>query len=115
MLVYCQPVLNVGTGQYDTAEALMRLNLKEMGIVYPNQFIYLAEEHGYIHMLTEIILHKTCDAIHELTDAGYAIKRISVNVSVPELKDESFCDDIIDIIRQSCRGSSIPSRRPSWT
>ena len=95
VLAYCQPVLNVNTGEYDTAEALMRLNLEKTGIVYPNQFIHLAEEQGYIHMLTEIILHKTCHAIRLFTEAGYEIKRISVNVSVPELKDENFCSDII--------------------
>ena len=39
VLAYCQPVLNVQTGQYDTAEALMRLDLEETGIVYPVQFI----------------------------------------------------------------------------
>ena len=101
VLVYCQPVLNVRTGQYDTAEALMRLNLKELGIVYPNQFIPLAEEQGYIHMLTEIILHKTCTAIRRLTGEGYHIRRISVNVSAPELKDESFCGDILNILRSN--------------
>ena len=99
--VYCQPVLNVRTGKYDTAEALMRLKLEETGMVYPNQFIQLAEEQGYIHMLTEIILHKTCEAIRRFTEKGYDTKRISVNVSVPELKDESFCRDIIGIIRRS--------------
>ena len=101
VLVYCQPVLNVKTGQYDTAEALMRLNLKETGLVYPGQFIRLAEEQGYIHMLTEIILHKTCRAIRQFIDEGYQIKRISVNVSVPELKDDGFCGDILDIIRKN--------------
>lgn len=101
VLVYCQPVLNVTTGRYDTAEALMRLDLKELGIVYPNQFIQLAEEQGYIHMLTEIILHKTCEAIRSFTDAGYVVRRISVNVSVPELKDDGFCGDILAIIDKS--------------
>lgn len=101
VLVYCQPVLNVRTGEYDTAEALMRLSLKDLGVVYPDQFIRLAEEQGYIHTLTEIILHKTCRAIREFTDAGYVIRRISVNVSVPELKDEGFCGDVIDIIRKN--------------
>ena len=98
VLVYCQPVLNVNTGKYDTAEALMRLELEETGLVYPNQFIPLAEEQGYIHILTEIILHKTCEAIRSFAEAGYAIKRISVNVSVRELKDKGFCHDIMDII-----------------
>ena len=98
VLVYCQPVLNVGTGKYDTAEALMRLNLEETGIVSPYQFIPLAEEQGYVHVLTEIILHKTCEAIKRFAEEGYEIKRISINVSVQELKDKGFCSDIMSII-----------------
>lgn len=101
VLAYCQPVLNVRTGKYDTAEALMRLNLAEAGVIYPNQFIPLAEEQGYIHILTEIILHKTCEAIKRFTDADYDIKRISINVSAQELKDKSFCRDIMGIIDHS--------------
>jgi EAL domain-containing protein (putative c-di-GMP-specific phosphodiesterase class I) len=108
VLVYCQPVLDVKTEKYDTAEALMRLDLPETGIVDPDQFIHLAEEQGYIHVLTQIILHKTCEAIRRFTDGGYEIKRISVNVSVPELKDEHFCSDILDIIgRSGIRGDKI--------
>lgn len=101
VLVYCQPVLNVRTGKYDTAESLMRLDLENTGMVLPEHFISLAEEQGYIHMLTQIILHKTCDAIRRFHDEGYDLRRISVNVSVTELKNENFCTDIIDIIRNS--------------
>ncbi|MBR1821933.1 MAG: EAL domain-containing protein [Clostridia bacterium] len=101
VLAYCQPVYNIKTGKYDTAEALMRLELEETGMVFPDQFIPLAEENGYIHILTEIILNKTCQAIRQLTEAGYAVSRISVNVSVLELKDERFCDDIIRIIKKN--------------
>ena len=101
VLVYCQPVYNVVTDKYDTAEALMRLRLGELGLVFPDQFIFLAEENGYIHTLTEIILHKTCDEIRKLTAEGYEISRISVNVSVLELKSDHFCDDISRIISGS--------------
>ena len=101
VLVYCQPVFNLKTGQYDTAEALMRLMLDDIGLVMPDQFIYLAEMYGYIHVLTEIILHKTCEAIRRLNATGYYIGRISVNVSMLELKDEHFCDDISNIIARS--------------
>ena len=101
VLVYCQPVYNVATGKYDTAEALMRLRLEELGLVFPDQFIFLAEDYGYIHTLTEIILHKTCEEIRKLTAEGYGISRISVNVSVLELKADDFCGDISRIISDS--------------
>ena len=105
VIPYCQPVYNIKNRKYDTAEALMRLRLPELGMVFPDQFIPLAEEHGYIHILTKIILHKTCDNIKKLLDEGYEVKRISVNVSMPELRDEAFTKDIENIIRSS----NIPS------
>ena len=101
VLAYCQPVFNIKKQKYDTAEALMRLKLPEVGMVFPDQFIPLAEEHGYIHVLTEIILQKTCDEIRHLLSEGYEVKRISVNVSVPELREENFIDDIEKIIKES--------------
>ena len=101
ILVYCQPVFNVHTGKYDTAEALMRMKLEDLGLVFPDQFIYLAEENGYIHTLTEIILHKTCEEIRRLRIDGYSISRISVNVSMLELKSDHFCSDISNIISDS--------------
>jgi EAL domain-containing protein (putative c-di-GMP-specific phosphodiesterase class I) len=101
VLAYCQPVFNLQTGRFDSAEALMRLDLEKTGIVMPDQFIPMAESHGYIHVLTEIILHKTCREIKRLTDDGFGIGRISVNVSVLELKDEGFCGDINRVIADS--------------
>lgn len=107
VMVYCQPVYNIRTGKYDTAEALMRLKHDELGIVYPDQFIPLAEENGYIHALTEIILAKTCRVLRNLVAEGYEITRISVNVSALELRDSDFCGDISRIID----GNGIDSSR----
>ncbi len=98
VLAYCQPVYNIQTGRFDTAESLMRLDLPETGLVPPDQFISVAENHGFIHVLTEIILHKTGNEISRLIRDGYHISRISVNVSVLELKDDDFCGDISRII-----------------
>ncbi|MBR1599854.1 MAG: EAL domain-containing protein [Lachnospiraceae bacterium] len=99
--VYCQPVLNIITGKYDTAEALMRLRLEKIGMVYPDRFIPVAEENGYIHTLSKIILNKTCEHIKAMLDCTYIVKRISVNFAVSEVRDESFCKDINDIIEKS--------------
>ena len=101
VLAFCQPVFNLRSGLFDTAEALMRLRLKETGLVFPDQFIPVAESHGFIHVLTEIILHKTSREIRRLTEEGFRITRISVNVSVLELKDDNFCGDIERIIENN--------------
>ena len=101
VLAYCQPVYNLRTGKYDTAEALMRLKLEKQGLVFPDQFIPLAEENGYIHVLTEIILNKTCRAVRRMMEQGFTVGRVSVNVSALELRDERFCGDITRIIERN--------------
>ena len=96
--VYCQPVYNIAAGKYDTAEALMRLKLPKTGMVYPDQFIPLAEQNNIIHWLSMIILSKTCAAIRRFMDEGFEISRISVNFSVLDLRYDSFCSEVKEII-----------------
>lgn len=99
--VYCQPVLNTHTNRFSSAEALMRLELPETGMVYPDQFIPMAERHEYIHTLSKIILNKTCRQIKRLEQEGYQIDRVSVNFSILEFRRKEFCKDVMDIIRQN--------------
>ena len=101
VLVFTQPVYNISTKKFDTAEALTRLRLEKTGLIYPGLFIPVAEEHEYIHSLTKIVLNKTCKALRKLNEQGKRINRISVNVSSIELKSASFCDDIIKIIQNN--------------
>ena len=99
--VFCQPVLNIQTGTFSTAEALMRLDIPEVGMVYPDQFIAVAEKENCIHTLSKIILHKTCQNIKQMEECGYEIERVSVNFSVQELHLDCFCDDVIQIIQDN--------------
>lgn len=101
VLVYCQPVFNILTGKYDTAEALMRLRLPETGLLFPDKFIPIAEKYDLIHQLSMIILNKTCLMIQELTADGYYLNRISVNFSTIDLRQDTFCFEVQDIIERS--------------
>lgn len=99
VLVYCQPVQNVATHTFDTAEALMRLKLDGMGIIYPDRFIPIAEKNGSIHALSMILLHKTCREIHRLRQDGYDFARISINLSITELSKPDFIEEFSSTIR----------------
>ena len=101
VLVYCQPVLNTQTNAFTTAEALMRLKIPEIGLVFPEQFIPLAEKYDLIHSLSKIILNKTCKQMKMLEKKGYFMERISVNFSVRELRDKNFCQDVMEIIEKN--------------
>ncbi len=92
--VYCQPILDVNTKTFTTAESLMRLETAETGLILPDTFIPIAECTGRIHMLTKIILNKVCDFIEH----NDGISRISVNFSMSELSMPYFYEDIMSII-----------------
>lgn len=101
VLVYCQPVRNMKTGKYDTAEALMRLSLPDAGFIMPGMFIPVAEHYNRIHSLTKIMLNKVCKQIKILEDEGYQFNRISVNIAASEIKLDSFCDELFEIINEN--------------
>ncbi|MCR5684618.1 MAG: EAL domain-containing protein [Lachnospiraceae bacterium] len=101
VLVYCQPVYNLRSNTYDTAEALMRLQLPGIGMVFPDTFIPIAEKNKNIKTLTKIILAKTCKQIRKLSDEGYNVRRISVNFSIYDVRDDDFCDVIRRIVGES--------------
>ena len=79
----------------------MRIILPDYGFIYPDDFIPIAEQKGYIHSLSKIILHKTCKSIIKLEEKGYEIERVSVNFSILELRDADFCDDVTTIINNT--------------
>lgn len=106
VLVYCQPVYDIENQRYESAEALMRLQLKDTGMVFPDIFIPIAEEYNYIHQLSLIILNKTCQAIKLFEKENYQLSRVSVNFSIAELKQKSFCDDIKKIIEENAIDAS---------
>ena len=68
---------------------------------FPDEFIPVAEMTDTIHMMSKIILYKTCKYVAEIKDKGYDIERISINFSMIELRKKSFCEDILQIIKRT--------------
>lgn len=101
ILAFCQPIRNMKTGEFDTAEALMRMEIPGIGKVMPGMFIPIAEDYNYIHTLTRIMLNKVCKEIRKMEDEGYRFKRISVNFVASEIKAENFCDEVFSMIRDN--------------
>lgn len=98
--VFCQPVYNVNEEVFDTAEALMRLRLPKTGMVYPDQFIPIAEKHHFISVMSLIILSKTCAEVKKLLKGGYVVKRVSVNISMQDVREKDFCANVSKIVRE---------------
>ncbi len=86
---YYQPKVSVATGELVGVETLVRWRHPEDGLVYPDQFIGLAEAHGLINALTNVVLQQAVQDTAEWSKQGLALK-VAVNVSMDNLTALEF-------------------------
>ncbi|WP_099865327.1 putative bifunctional diguanylate cyclase/phosphodiesterase [Pararhizobium haloflavum] len=91
-----QPIVRLADGAIVGFEALARWNDPDLGFVPPNVFITLAEERGFIDMLSEVLLKKAAAAAMQWPDALY----LSFNLSSAQLVDPTTSVNILSIINR---------------
>lgn len=82
MLLHYQPLVDVATGAVVGAEALVRWQHPVMGLLYPLEFIPLAEETGLIVPLGEWLLQQACKQARSWQASGWPALRMSLNLSM---------------------------------
>ena len=97
VICYAQPIYEVNSEQFRTAEALMRLSVNGT-MISPDVFVPIAEANNCIHFLTICMFHKVCTAIRQLMQE-VQFDAISINVSVQEFGEPDAADEFLDIIR----------------
>ena len=109
-VAHYQPVIDIETHQIVGAEALIRWNHPERGLVGPGLFIPLAEETGMIGALGEWILERACtDMARWRSDYGEMASdlTISVNLAVQQLHDDLILNKVRDILART----GLPAQR----
>jgi diguanylate cyclase (GGDEF)-like protein/PAS domain S-box-containing protein len=84
LLLYYQPKIEVQYGKISGAEALVRWQHPERGLLLPGEFIPIAEKTGLIGQLGEWVLERACAQAQSWQDAGLPPIRISINVTAVE-------------------------------
>lgn len=98
VVCYAQPIYEVESERFKTAEALMRFKIQDK-LISPGVFVPIAEANSCIHFLTVCMFHRVCLAICEL-EKNYEFDAISINVSVQEFSEHDVAEEFLDIIRQ---------------
>jgi diguanylate cyclase (GGDEF)-like protein/PAS domain S-box-containing protein len=98
LLVHYQPKYNIETGEVSGAEALVRWDLPGQGLVLPSDFIPLAEESDLIIDIGEWVLDKVCQDILYWQRSGSSPGRVSVNLSLKQLRLANFISRISAIM-----------------
>ncbi|MBV1806036.1 putative bifunctional diguanylate cyclase/phosphodiesterase [Pseudomonas syringae] len=105
--VFYQPKLCLRTGRLDSAEALVRWHHPQRGMVAPGEFIGLAEETGLISAIGEFVLRQACWQACEWQRQGMAPIRVSVNLSVHQLRQGK----LVSLVRQVLEETGLA---PQW-
>lgn len=99
LLVHYQPKYNLETGEVFGAEALVRWELPERGVILPSDFIPLAEETHLIIEIGEWVLDKVCEDFRLWQRMVSSPGRVSVNLSLKQLRQPNFIARISSILR----------------
>ncbi len=89
-----QPIVNASTGKISSVEALLRWENADLGRVFPDVFIPLAESTGLIIPIGDWVVFTACEQIKALHDAGWTGLNVSVNISGRQLERNTLVDTV---------------------
>ena len=108
IVVHYQPQIAMHSGDVHGVEALARWNHPTLGVVLPDHFIPMAEEHGLIHKLTLQVMNQAMLQTAMWNAEGMDLS-IAINLS-PLLLESP------DLLQEICRPAAVlrPARRTRW-
>jgi diguanylate cyclase (GGDEF)-like protein/PAS domain S-box-containing protein len=92
LILYYQPIINLQTQLFTGFEALVRWNHPTRGLIYPLEFIPLAEEHGLIYQIGAWIIHEACREL-KLLQLRYPAQpplSMSINISSRQFSQQDL-------------------------
>jgi diguanylate cyclase (GGDEF)-like protein len=98
LVVYYQPQVNLQTGEIVGAEALVRWQHPERGLVSPDKFIPIAEETGLIVPIGEWVLHTACKQVKLWQTEGFPSLRVAVNLSSRQFSQIDLRHQLVQIL-----------------
>lgn len=97
-MMYLQPKYSIAKNEIIGAEALVRWKHPERGMIFPDQFIPVIEENGFVRKVDYYIWEEACRFIKRCKDAGITCCPVSVNVSRVHLRDDECIKVLSDLI-----------------
>lgn len=97
---YLQPKFSMKTGEVVGAEALVRWHNADGSLKYPDQFIPVLEEVGYIVNVDFCVFGQVLACLRRWREEGRKRLPISVNFSRVHFRDQHFCDKVMAMLRE---------------
>ncbi|MEG0361355.1 MAG: GGDEF domain-containing phosphodiesterase [Longicatena sp.] len=98
--MYLQPKLLINTNQIIGSEALVRWENPKLGMIFPDRFIPIFEQNGFIKQIDFYMLEQACIFIDNSIENGIVPLPISVNFSKVHVYNKGFVPHIYEIVHQ---------------
>ncbi len=92
-----QPRLDLRTGKYGNAEALLRWTHPTLGKISPGEFIPLLEQTALARSMTQWVLGRGFEQIKALRDHGFGT-RLSINICARNLEEDDFAETVAALL-----------------
>ena len=99
--IHYQPQVDTSTWGLVGAEALIRWEHPELGLIPPAEFVPLAEDNGLIAPIGEWVLLTACKQLRYWHDQGFRDLHLSVNVSACQFRELDLMDTVLSILKES--------------
>ncbi len=100
-VLHYQPMVEIATGRVVGAEALVRWQDPELGLVPPEEFIRIAEETQLIVPLGAWVLRTAISQMKAWHDAGHALLRVAVNLSPRQFQDRELIATVERVLAET--------------
>ncbi|MCK5662057.1 MAG: bifunctional diguanylate cyclase/phosphodiesterase, partial [Thiotrichaceae bacterium] len=98
--LYYQPKWGFKTGELHGLEALVRWNHPQKGMLFPDEFIGVAESCGLIYQLDMWVLEAACKQLKQWESERLFSKQVSVNMSAIQFSSPDLVENIVSLLAQ---------------
>jgi len=102
-LIHYQPVIDIHKNEIVSAEALLRWQHPDKGMIQPTDFVSVIEDSGLIIALGEWVIFSACKQIRVWEDAGLKDQHVSINLAPRQFKEQ----DLVAIFTQAISENNI--------
>ena len=99
--LHYQPIIELSSGRIGGYEALIRWQHPDRGLLYPDRFIWVAEETGRIVEIGYWVIAQACRQLQQFRQAQDDQLTLSVNLSPRQFKDPALLENIRTILRST--------------
>jgi diguanylate cyclase (GGDEF)-like protein/PAS domain S-box-containing protein len=100
-VLHYQPIVDAGSGKMQGMEALVRWDRDGEELLFPGEFIGLAEDTGLIVPLGDWVLYTACAQNKRWQRMGHPSQRVAVNLSARQFQHKSLIQDVTDILNET--------------